>query len=87
MYEEILNKMQIKSKSGERIHMTGVLKVWIYTVKKGNMPSKGWVEKVLLHQITHTSDIQALEWCPAAKKNDPELALEWIKVLSDSSNH
>lgn len=36
------------------------------------MPSKGWVEKVLLHQITHTSDIQALEW---------------IKVLSDSSNH
>lgn len=72
MYEEILNKMQIKSKSGERIRMTGVLKVWIYTVKKGNKPSKGWVEKVLLHQITHTSDIQALEW---------------IKVLSDSSNH
>lgn len=47
--------------------MTGVFKV-----RKNSMPSKGCGEKVLLLQIIHTSDIQALEW---------------IKVLSDSSNH
>lgn len=52
--------------------MTGVFKVSKY-IQSGRTACLARArERVLLHQIIHTSDNQALEW---------------IKVLSDSSNH
>lgn len=52
--------------------MTGVFNVskYIQSGRTACLARAG--ERVLLHQIIHTSDNQALEW---------------IKVLSDSSNH